>query len=129
MTVGMRASYRDRASATNWSMWGTGSVRERSPVYGKCVVVGFDAARSRSIQHSFTVNGDAALARNVCWELVAGYGLTCAEVTHAASAGDGRRAAGGLSWQHPVAEAGHRRLPPSCRLDPLNDPLCHCAAM
>jgi hypothetical protein len=57
-------------------------VRERSPgIWEVRVVVGFDAVRSRSIQRSFTVQGDAALAGDVCWELVARYGLTCAEIT------------------------------------------------
>jgi hypothetical protein len=83
----MRASYRDRASATNRSERGTGSLRERSPgVWEVRVVVGSGPARARSIQRSFTVHGDAALAGKARRELVAGYGLTRAEDTYAAPA-------------------------------------------
>jgi hypothetical protein len=50
-------------SAANRSERGTGSLRERSlGVREVRVVVGFDPARRRSIQRSFTVHGDAALA-------------------------------------------------------------------
>ena len=45
------------------------------------VVVGFGA---RSIQRSFTVHGDAALAAKARRELVAEYGSTCADIRHAA---------------------------------------------
>jgi len=50
-------------------------VRERSPgVWEVRVVVGFDPARARSIQRSFTVHGDAALAGQARRDLVAEYG-------------------------------------------------------
>ena len=62
-------------------------MRERSPgVWEVRVVVGFDPARARSIQRSFTVHGDAALAGKARGELVAEYGSTCAGLRHAASA-------------------------------------------
>jgi hypothetical protein len=38
------------------------------------VVVGFDPGRARSIQRSFTVHGDAALAGKARRELAAEYG-------------------------------------------------------
>ena len=42
---------------------GTGSVRERSPgVWEILVVVGFDMVHGRSVQRSFTVRGDVAVA-------------------------------------------------------------------
>jgi hypothetical protein len=50
------------------------------------VVVGFDPGRARSIQRSFTVHGDAALAGKARGELVAQYGSARAGIRHAASA-------------------------------------------
>jgi hypothetical protein len=76
----------DRAPAANRSERGTGSLRERSPgVWEVRVVAGFGPARGRSIQRSFTVHGDAALAGTARRELVAGYGSTRGGVRHAAS--------------------------------------------
>ena len=49
-------------------------------------MVGFDPARARSIQRSFTVHGDADPAGKARRELVAEYGSTCADMRHAASA-------------------------------------------
>jgi integrase len=49
------------------------------------VVVGFDPARGRSIQRSFTVHGDAALAGRARRELVAEYGSARRDVRCAAS--------------------------------------------
>jgi hypothetical protein len=75
IAIGMEASYRDRASAANRSKRGTGSLRQRSPgVWEVRVVVGSGPARGRSIQRSFTVHGDAALAGRARRELVAEYG-------------------------------------------------------
>jgi integrase len=50
------------------------------------VVVGFDPGRARSIQRSFTVCGDAALATRRRQELVAEYGSTRSDVRHTAPA-------------------------------------------
>jgi len=44
------------------------------------VVVGFDPGRARSITRSFTVHGDAALARKARRELVAEYGSTRSDI-------------------------------------------------
>jgi len=123
----MRASYRDRASAADRSERGTGSVRERSPgVWEVRVVVGFDAARSRSIQRSFTVHGDAVLAGTARRELVAGYGLTCAEVRHAAPAvtvGELLEGyLGSAQLREPATAASHRHVVSTL----LDDPLCRC---
>jgi hypothetical protein len=83
----MRASYRDRVFTANRSERGTGSLRERSPgVWEVRVVVGFDPARARSIQRSFTVHGDAALAGQARRELVAEYGSARSDVSRTASA-------------------------------------------
>jgi hypothetical protein len=49
------------------------------------VVVGFDPGRARSIQRSFAVRGDAALAAQARRELVAEYGSTRSVVRHMAS--------------------------------------------
>jgi hypothetical protein len=82
----MQASYRDRAFTANRSQRGTGSLRERSPgVWEVRIVVGFDPARGRSIQRSFTVHGDAALAGRARRELVAEYGSARSEVRCTAS--------------------------------------------
>ena len=83
----MQASCRDRASAANRSKRGTGSVRQRSHgVWEVRVVVGSGPARGRSIQRSFTVHGDAALAGKARRELVAGYGSARSDIKCAASA-------------------------------------------
>jgi hypothetical protein len=50
------------------------------------VVVGSGPARGRSIQRSFTVHGDAALAGKARRELVAGYGSARSDIKCAASA-------------------------------------------
>jgi hypothetical protein len=50
------------------------------------IVVGFDVVRSRSIQRSFTVHGDATLAARARQDLVAEYGMTRSGVRHTASA-------------------------------------------
>jgi integrase len=50
------------------------------------VVTGFDSVRSRSIQRSFTVRGDAASVEQARRDLVAGYGATRAGPGHAAAA-------------------------------------------
>ena len=49
------------------------------------VVVGFDPARARSIQRSFTVHGDAALAGKARRELVAECGSIRSDVRRTAS--------------------------------------------
>ena len=62
-------------------------MRERRPgVWEVRVVVGFDAGRRRSIQRSFTVHGDAALAGRARGELVAEYGSARSDIKCAASA-------------------------------------------
>jgi integrase len=90
------------------------------------VVVGFDPARGRSIQRSFTVHGDAALAGKARQELVAEYGLTCSEVRYAASAVTvGELLEGYLGsaqlWK-PATAASHRHVVSTL----LDDPLCSC---
>jgi hypothetical protein len=123
----MRASYRDRASATKRSERGTGSLRERSPgVWEVRVVVGFDPGRARSIQRSFTVHGDAALAGTARRELAAGYGSTRSGVRHAASVVSvGELLEGYLGsdqfWR-PATAASHRHVVSTL----LGDPLCGC---
>jgi hypothetical protein len=83
----MEATYRDRESPGTRARRGTGSLRERSPgVWEVRVVTGFDSARSRSIQRSFTVRGDAVLAERARRDLVAQYGATRAGVSYAAAA-------------------------------------------
>jgi len=114
----MQASYRDRAFTANRSKRGTGSLRERSPgVWEVRVVVGFDPARGRSIQRSFTVHGDAALAGEARRELVAGYGSARSDIKCAASAVTVGELLEGYG-QRPAVEAGHRHLAPSRRLGP-----------
>jgi hypothetical protein len=49
------------------------------------VVVGFDPARARSIQRSFTVHGDAELAGQARGELAAEYGSISSDVRRTAS--------------------------------------------
>src|SRR5690242_10567434 len=87
IAIGMRATYRDRASGATRSKRGTGSLRERSPgAWEVRVVVGFDPGRGRSIQRSFTVRGDAMLAARARRDLVAEYGSTRVGISHTASA-------------------------------------------
>jgi integrase len=90
------------------------------------VVVGFDPGRSRSIQRSFTVRGDAALAARARRELVAEYGSTRAGVSHAASAVTvGELLEGYLGSAHlwkPATLASHRHVVSTL----AEDPLCRC---
>ena len=90
------------------------------------VVVGFDAARARSIQRSFTVHGNAALAGKARRELVAEYGLTCADMRRAASVVTvGELLEGYLGsaqlWK-PATVTSHRHVVSTL----LDDPLCRC---
>jgi hypothetical protein len=120
----MRASYRDRAFTANRSERGTGSLRERSPgVWEVRVVVGFDPARGRSIQRSFTVHGDAALARQARRELVAEYGSARSDVRRAASAVTVRELLEGYMasaqfWK-PATVTSHRHVVSALLDDPL----------
>ena len=90
------------------------------------VVVGFDPGRSRSIQRSFTVRGDAALAARARRELVAEYGSTRAGVSHAASAVTvGELLEGYLGSAHlwkPATLSSHRHVVSTL----AEDPLCRC---
>jgi integrase len=121
----MQASYRDRAFTANRSERGTGSLRERSPgVWEIRVVTGFDAGRGRSIQRSFTVHGDAALAGQARRELVAEYGSTCTGLRHAASAVTvGELLEGYLGsaqlWR-PATAVSHRHVVSTLLDDPLS---------
>jgi hypothetical protein len=123
----MRASYRDRAYPANRSERGTGSVRERSPgVWEVRVVVGFDPGSGRSIQRSFTVHGDAALAGKARRELVAGYGSVRSDIGRAASAVTvGELLEGYLGsaqlWRSATA-VSHRHVVSTL----VGDPLCGC---
>jgi len=127
IAVGMGASYRDRASATNRSERGTGSLRERSPgVWEVRVVVGFDPARARSIQRSFTVHGDAALPGKARRELVAEYGSIRSDVRRTASVVTvGELLEGYLGsaqlWK-PATVASHHHVVSTL----AGDPLCRC---
>jgi integrase len=89
-------------------------------------VTGFDPARGRSIQRSFTVHGDAALAGKARRELVAGYGLTCAGLRHAAPAmtvGELLESyLGSAQLWKPATAVSHRHVVSAL----LNDPLCRC---
>jgi hypothetical protein len=123
----MEASHRDRAFTANRSERGTGSVRQRSPgVWEVRVVVGFDPARGRSVQRSFTVHGDAALAGQARQELVAGYGSARSDVSRTASAVtvgellEGYMGSAQL-WK-PATAASHRHVVSAL----LDDPLCRC---
>jgi integrase len=123
----MRTSYRDPAPAASRSKRGTGSLRERSPgVWEVRVVIGFDPARARSIQCSFTVHGDAALAGKARRELVAEYGSTRVGIRHAAPAvtvGEllERYLASAQFWK-PATIASHRHVVSTL----VGDPLCRC---
>ena len=123
----MRTSYRDRAFTANRSERGTGSLRQRSPgVWEVRVVVGFDPARGRSIQRSFTVRGDAALAGRARRELVAECGSIRSDIRCAASVVtvgellEGYLASAQL-WK-PATVASHRHVVSTLR----GDPLCRC---
>jgi hypothetical protein len=102
-------------------------VRERSPgVWEVRVVVGFDPARGRTIQRSFTVHGDAALAGQARRELVAEYGSARSDIRQTASAVTvGELLEGYLGsaqlWK-PATAVSHRHVASAL----LNDPLCHC---
>jgi integrase len=123
----MRASYRDRAFTANRSQRGTGTLRERSPgVWEVRVVIGFDPARSRSIQRSFTVHGDAALAEKARRELVAEYGSARSDIKCAASAVTvGELLEGYLGsaqlWK-PATVTSHHHMVSTL----AGDPLCRC---
>jgi hypothetical protein len=120
----MRASYRDPASAASRSKRGTGSLRERSPgVWEVRVVVGFDPRRSRSIQRSFTVRGDAALAARARRDLVAPNRARRAPTSVMRRRRSRWGAAGGLSRQRSAMEAGHAYLAPARRIDPGRRPV------
>jgi len=123
----MRASYRDRAYPAKRSERGTGSLRERSPgVWEVRVVVGFDPGRGRSIQRSFTVHGDAALAGKARRELVAEYGSARSDVGRTAAAvtvGELLQGyMGSAQLWRPATITSHRHVVSAL----LNDPLCHC---
>jgi integrase len=89
-------------------------------------VVGFDPGRGRSIQRSFTVRGDAALAARARRELVAGYSSTRSDLRHTGSAGTvGELLDGFLNsaqlWK-PATVASHRHVVSTLR----GDRLCGC---
>ena len=104
-----------------------GSLRERSSgVWEIRVVVGFDAGRGRSIQRSFTVRGDAALAGQARRELVAEYGLTRSDLRRAApvvTVGEllDRYLGSAQLWK-PATVASHRHVVSTL----AGDPLCRC---
>jgi integrase len=90
------------------------------------VVVGFDPARGRSIQRSFTVHGDAALAGRARRELVAEYGSARSDVRCTAAAVTvGELLEGYLGsaqlWK-PATAVSHRHVVSTL----LGDPLCCC---
>jgi integrase len=90
------------------------------------IVVGFDVARSRSIQRSFTVHGDAALAARARQDLVAEYGMTRSGVRHTASAVTlGELLQDYLDsdqlWK-PATVASHRHVVSTL----AGDPVCRC---
>jgi hypothetical protein len=90
------------------------------------VVVGFDPARARSIQRSFTVYGAAALAGKARRDLVAEYGSARSDIRRTASAVTVRELLEGYMgsaqlWK-PATIASHRHVVSAL----LDDPLCHC---
>ncbi|HYB17694.1 MAG TPA: hypothetical protein VEF71_19810 [Streptosporangiaceae bacterium] len=90
------------------------------------VVVGFDAGRRRSIQRSFTVHGDAALAGKARRELVAEYGSARSDVRRTASAVTvGELLEGYLGsaqlWK-PATITSHHHVVSTL----AGDPLCRC---
>ena len=123
----MRASYRDRASAANRPERGTGTLRQRRPgVWEVRVVVGSGPARGRSIQRSFTVHGNAALAGRARRELVAEYGSARSHVRCTASAvtvGELLRGyLGSAQLWKPATVASHHHVVSTL----AGDPLCRC---
>jgi integrase len=90
------------------------------------VVVGFDPGRARSIQRSFTVHGDAALAGKARRELVAEYGSTRAGIRHAAPVVTVRELLedylDSAQFWKPATVASHRHVVSTL----LGDPLCRC---
>jgi integrase len=90
------------------------------------VVVGFDPGRARSIQRSFTVHGDAALAGTARRELVEEYGSSRSDIGRAAPAVTvGELLEGYLGsaqlWR-PATAVSHRHVFSTL----LGDPLCRC---
>jgi len=90
------------------------------------VVAGHGPARGRSIQRSFTVRGDAALAGQARRELVAEYGSARDDIRRSASVVTvGELLEGYLGsaqlWK-PATITSHRHVVSAL----LNDPLCHC---
>jgi integrase len=90
------------------------------------VVIGFDPARGRSIQRSFTVHGDAALAGRARRELVAEYGSARSHVRCTASAVTvGELLEGYLGsaqlWK-PATVTSHQHVVSTL----AGDPLCRC---
>jgi hypothetical protein len=90
------------------------------------VVVGFDPGRGRSIQRSFTVHGDAALASRARRDLVAEFGSTRSVVRHTALAVTvGELLNGYLTsaqlWK-PATIASHRQVVSTL----VGDRLCRC---
>lgn len=108
----MATPYRDDRHRTPR---GTGSLRERSPgVWEIRIVVGYDPARGRSVQRSFTVHGDEEHAQARRRELVADLGATRVDATTLAgqiTIGDllERFLAGPHHWQ-PATLASHRHV-------------------
>jgi len=89
-------------------------------------VVGFDPGRARSIQRSFTVRGDAALAGQARRELVAEYGLTRTDLRRAApvvTVGEllDRYSGSAQLWK-PATVVSHRHVVSTL----AGDPLCRC---
>ncbi len=84
IAVGMATSYRDAAVGKSRAKRAAVSVRQRSPgVWEIRVVVGFDAVRGRSVQRSFTVQGDEDFVERRRRDLVDDYGVTRVEFTTA----------------------------------------------
>jgi hypothetical protein len=90
------------------------------------VVVGFDPAHARSIQRSFTVYGDAALAGKARQELMAEYGAARSDVRCTASAvtvGELLESyLGSAQLWKPATVASHHRVVSTL----AGDPLCRC---
>ena len=89
-------------------------------------MVGSGPARARSIQRSFTVHGDAALAGRARRELVAEYGSAHSDIRRTASAVTvGELLEGYMGstqlWK-PATITSHRHVVSAL----LHDPLCHC---
>jgi hypothetical protein len=90
------------------------------------VVIGFGPARGRSIQRSFTVHGDAALAGRARRELVAEYGSARSDVRCTASpvtAGELLQGyLGSAQLWKPATATSHRHVVSTL----AGDPLCRC---